>query len=127
MDDAAKGIDDDEGRTCRGDFGDDRAEQGREISLAHLSREIDEANRAADLRRIEEAELLLVPEHLDRRLAERREVQRGTLGRRVREEELMDERRLSGAGLAGHDVERIFGKASAEHLIQPGNARGEVL
>ena len=48
--------------------------------LEHLLAQVDEADRAVDLVRVEEGELLLVAQHLERRLAQHGEVQRGPLG-----------------------------------------------
>ena len=75
---------------------------------------------------IEERELLLVAQHLDGRLAQHGEVQRGPLRRGVGEHDLMRQRGLAASGRAGDDVEGIFGQAAAEDLIEPGHAGGQL-
>ena len=65
---------------------------------------------AADLRVVEEAELLLVTQHLQRRLAEHREVQRLPVGCRVGEHELVRQRGLPCSRLPDDDVEGSSGQ-----------------
>jgi hypothetical protein len=77
--------------------------------------------------RVEEVELLLVAQHLQRRLAEHGEVQRRALGRGQREHDLVRQRGLAAAGLAGDQVERELRQAAAEHLVQAGHAGGQAV
>lgn len=55
--------------------------------------EVDEPDRVGQLGRVEEEELLLVTKHLQGRLAEHGEVQRGPLRSGIGEHDLMGERR----------------------------------
>ena len=79
-----------------------------------------------DFARVEEGELLLVAQHLERRLAEDGEVERGLLARGIGEDDLMRERGLAGARLAHDDVEGVLGDAAAEDQIELVNAGGQL-
>ena len=63
-------------------------------------------------------ELLLVTQHLQRRLAEDGEVQRRALGSRVREHELMGKCRLAAAWFADNQIERVLGPSAAEDVVE---------
>jgi hypothetical protein len=67
-----------------------------------------------DLVDVEEAELLLVAQHLDRRLAHRREEQRLAAGTGQPEHDLLGKGRLAAAGRAADDVEGQLGQAAAQ-------------
>src|SRR5690348_12241638 len=80
---------------------------------------------AAHVRRIEEAELLLVAQELDGWLAQDGEVERGSLWRAGMEEHLVRERRLACPRSAGDDRQREARQAPTQDLVQVRHARGE--
>ena len=96
-----------------------------QIVTQHLFRQIDEMNDVVHLRHVEEGELLLIAQHLERRLSQHREVHGGPLCRRVGEHELVGERGLSRPHFAENDVERILRPAAAKDVVQLGDARRE--
>ena len=122
-----EGVDEDERRTVRFDLGDDAAQHLVEVARQGVVRQVDEANRAVDRLAVEEIELLLVAQHLQRRLAQHREVQRGALRRRQREHHLVRQRRLAAAGRARDEVERELRQSAAEHLVQARHAGGQAV
>jgi predicted GIY-YIG superfamily endonuclease len=80
----------------------------------------------ADLVQLEEGELLLVAQHLQRRLAQHGEEQGAPFGRRMGEHDLVRQRRLAAAGRAGDQGKREFGQAAAaKKNIEPGDASTE--
>ncbi len=79
----AERVDDDEARVDRFDLGEHALHHAVEILIHGFGAEVHEANRSADLARIEEGVLLGVAQHLQRRLAEHREVERGRFQRRT--------------------------------------------
>ena len=58
-------------------------------------------------------------EDLHRRLAEDRKVEGGPLGAGVSENDLLGERRLSGAGTPRENVERVLWKPSPKDGVKP--------
>jgi hypothetical protein len=80
---------------------------------------VDETHRpVADLGGVEEGVLLLVAEHLDRRLADHAEVSGLSLGGGVREHDLMSEGRLARPWAPADEVEGILGDPAAEYVIE---------
>ena len=98
-------------------------QHGLEAVLEQLGSEVHEADAVEDLGLVEERELLLVAQHLERRLAEDGDVQRRPLGGRGREHDLVRERRLAAAGPAGDQVERELGQSAAEDVVETGDSR----
>ena len=78
----------------------------------------------AHLGGVEEVHLLLVAQHLDRRLAEHGEVEGGPLRGGVREHDLMRQRGLARPRRAGDQVEGVLGQPAAEDFIEAGDAGG---
>ena len=81
--DRAKRVDDDGRRVDLLDLGEHAFHDAAEVVIHRLGAEIDEPHRLADLLFVEEAVVLRVPQHLERRLAEHREVQGRRFGRRL--------------------------------------------
>ena len=81
----------------------------------------------ADLLGVEERHLLLITQHLERGLTDHREVERRALGSGVGERELVNQGGLAGARRTGHQVERILGQTTTEHLVQTRDARRQQL
>ena len=109
------------------DLLDDPLQHPAQAVLAHLVAEVHEADGVADPVRVEEGVLLLVAQHLDRRLAQHREVQPGALGRGVGEHELVGERGLAAPRLAGDQVEGVLRYPPAQHRVEAGHAGGELM
>jgi hypothetical protein len=109
----AERIHDDDAGAGRLDLLDDLGQDGVQIVVEHDLAEVDEANRAVQLVRVEELELLLVAQHLDGRLAQHGEVERGALERGVGEHDLVRQRGLAAARSARDDVEGKFRQATA--------------
>src|SRR6185437_6622375 len=57
-------------------------------------------------------------QHLDRRLAQDRDVERGALGAGGREHHLVRQRGLAAAGAAGDEVERKLGQPATENIVE---------
>ncbi len=91
-------------------------------TLHGLLGQVDEPERTVDRLTIEEIELLLVPEHLQRRLAQHGEIKRGSLRGRKCKHNLVRKGRLAATRRARDQVERELGKPAAEDVIEPGNA-----
>ena len=99
----------------------------RHPPVERLLAEVDEANRAvADLGGVEEGVLLLVAQHLDGRLADDAEVHGLSLGARVREHDLMRQRRLAAPRAAGDQIERELRNPAAQHLVEARHAGGQL-
>ena len=96
----------------------DRRQDLTQIVRQGLIVQVRELHDIVHLRHVKERELLLVPQHLERRLTEDREVQGRTLRRRIREHELVGERRLAAPGFADDEIERVLGPAAAQDGIQ---------
>src|SRR5690606_23256694 len=114
----AKGVDEDQARIVRADFLDDARQHTLEVAGHGVVGEIHEAHAAADRLVIEEVELLLIAQHLQWRLAQHGEVDCGSPRGGQRKHDLVGERGLAAAGLAGNEVERKLWQAAAEHLVQ---------
>ena len=125
-DDRPKRIDGDERRPHRGHFSPNALEHRVEVAARRLRGQVDEPHRRGNARRIEEIELRLVAEHLDRRFAEHREIERRPFTRRVGEQNLLHERRLSRPWRARDEVERKLAQAAAEDSVEARHARGDV-
>ena len=98
----------------------------RHPAVERLLTEVDEANRAvADLGGVEEGVLLLIAKHLDGRLADDAEVHGLSLGARVREHDLVAERRLAAPRAAGDQVEGELRNPAAQHLVEARHAGGQ--
>ena len=82
------------------------------------------ADAAPNLRGIKKGVLLLIAQHLDRRLAQDADVQSGALRAGIGKDDLMRKGRLAAAGSSGQEVEGILGNAAAKYVIKTGNARG---
>ncbi len=95
--DRAERIDEDQRRRGGLDLLCDARQHLVEIARRDLIAQIDEANRLIDLVEIEERELLLITQHLQRRFAEHGEEQRRPLPRRQGKHDLVRQRRLAGA------------------------------
>ena len=120
-DDRTERVHDHQARIHVSHRADDLVEHRAEPSPHQLVAEREEADHAVDLRRVEEAERLLVAEHLERRLADHGQVEARSLGARVGEHQLVSERRLAGAGGSDNEVEGQFGEPSAQHVVESGN------
>ena len=114
----AEGVHDDKAGGEGVDLTHEALENRREAAL-YLSAQRAEADHAVHLRRIEEAVLLLVPEHVERRLADDREVEARTISCRVGEHDLVGQGRLAGAGRADDEVEGQLREAFPQHVVQP--------
>ncbi len=79
--------------------------------------QVDELDHVPHFGRVEEAQLLLIAEHFERRLAEHAEVKRRARSGRRGKHDLMDQSRLARTGRAGDQVERIFRHPAAQHLV----------
>ena len=118
-----KRVDHHESRLGALDLVHDALEHDAQIPLECLVAQVHVADRRAKHRRIEEIELLLIPQQLDRGLAEHGEEERGTRGGRVREHDLLGERRLPGACVPGDQVEGIFGEPAPQHRVEAWHTR----
>ncbi len=87
-----------------------------------LLRQVDEPHRRVHLRHVEEVELLLIAEHLERWFAEHGEEERGPIGARHREHDLLHQRGLAGSRRAGNDIERELGHAATQDSIESRDA-----
>ncbi len=123
LNDRSKRIDDDD-RGRRGlHFLNDALQHLVEPAVQRLLRQVDEPHRRIHLRHVEELELLLIAQHLERRLAEDGEEQGRPFGSRQREHDLLHERGLAGSGCPRDEIERELRNAAAQDGIEPGNAR----
>ena len=118
----AERVHHDDAGVGRLDLLDDLLQDRAQVLLQHELAEVDEADRAVQLGRVEERELLLIAQHLDGRLAQHGEVQGRPLRGGVGEHDLMRQRGLSASGGAGDDVEGVLGQPAAEDLIQARHA-----
>ena len=115
----AKGVHDDDRRIGRLDLLHDGLQHLRHPSVERLLAEVDEANRAvAHLGGVEERVLLLIAKHLDGRFADDAEVHGLSLGARVREHDLMRERRLAAPWAAGDQVEGELRDPAAQDFVE---------
>jgi hypothetical protein len=103
--DGPKRVDHDGRRLDLFDLGEHALHDACEVVLHRLGAEVYELDRSPELALVEEAILLHVPEHLDRRLAEHGEVDCWRLRGGSREDDLLRKRGLAGARIAGDEVE----------------------
>src|SRR5476651_762938 len=106
---------------------DDTRQHAVEVAVEQVGRQVDEFDRLVDLADVEEGELLLVAQHLQRRLAEHGEKQCAPFRRGQREHDLVRHRRLAAAGRAGQQVEGKLGDAATEQVVQARNSGGHWL
>ncbi len=125
VNDRAERIDDDDRRGNGLDLLGDARHDLHETTRQDFLGQIDELNRVLHLGDVEERELLLISQHLERRFADQREEQRPSALASLREHDLVRERRLSRAGTAGDQIERELWQAAPEHLVEAGHARGQ--
>lgn len=118
----AEGIHEHQRRFVLFHFGADALQHHVQITLEHFLRQVDQMDRTVDRRVIEEIELLLVAQHLQRRLAQHRQIQSRALRCRHREHHLMSERGLAAAGRPRNEVERELRQAAAQHFVQARHA-----
>src|SRR5471030_2345884 len=123
----AEGVDEHQARRKVAHLVGDARQHPVEIALEQISREVDELDRLVDLADVEEWELLLVAQHLQRRFAEHREKQRAPFRRGQREHDLVRHRRLAAAGRAGQQVEGKLRDTATEQVIQAANSSGQAL
>ena len=90
-------------------------------------RQIDEADGVVDRLAVEEVELLLVAQHLQRRLAKHGEIERRALRRRQCEHHLVRQRGLAATGRPCDEVERELRQSTAKHFVQAGHAGGQAV
>ncbi len=109
----AERVDDDEPGVGLLDFVDNSLEHGGKVVPQHFLGQINEAHRRPNELGPEEAKLALVANHLERRLAEDREIQRRPLDGRVVKDDLLRQRGLPRARAAGDKIEREFRQAAA--------------
>ncbi len=107
------------------DLPDDALQHALEAMFEELGAAVQEPDAARNLRAVEESILLLVAEHLQRRLTQDGHVECRPFGSRGGEHELMGERRLSAAHSPGDQVERELRDSSAENFIETSNSRGQ--
>ena len=119
--DGAERIDEDQCRIERFDFLDNAFEHEIKIAAQGVLGQIDETDGLIDRVGVEEIELLLIPQHFQRRFAQHGEVQRATLWADQREHDLVGQRGLAAAGRTGDEIEGEFGKTPAQNLIQAGH------
>lgn len=87
-------------------------------ALENRLTQVDEMDAVIDFGEIEERELLLVTQHLQRWLPDDREIQRRSFRRRIRKQDLMTKRGLPGSRVARNQVERVLGKSAAENVVE---------
>ena len=121
----SKRIDDHHARAGRFHFLDDACQKLLQRSVHQVLAQVDVADRLVHSGHIEEAELLLIAQHLEGRLADDGNVERGTGGAGQGEHDLLRERRLPRAGSAGNDIERELRHTATQNLVEPRNARGK--
>ena len=118
-----EGVHDDDRRIRPLELLHDGVQHLRQPTVQRLLTEVDEAHRpVADFGGVEEGVLLLVAKHLDGRLADDAEVHGLSLRARVREHDLMTERRLAAPRAAGDQIERELRNATAQHLVEARHA-----
>ena len=120
-------IHEDQPGVAGGDLVGDALEYLVEVAAHGVLGQADEAHAVVDGLGFEEVELLLVAQHLQRRLAQHSEIDRGALWRGQREHDLVRQRGLAAARLAGDEVERELRQAAAEHLVQARHAGGQAV
>src|SRR5471032_30194 len=89
--------------------------------------QVDITNRPVDGGVVEKIELLLVAQHLQRRLTEHGKEQRRALRRGQGEHHLVREGGFAAAWRAGDQVERKLRQATAQDLVQSWHTRGQTV
>jgi hypothetical protein len=115
-------IDDHDAGTQAVDLCGNASQHCVEIPAQRLVAQVHEVHIRADAGQIEEAELLLVAQHLERGLAQQCDEESGPRGGGVGEQQLHRQRRLARAGAARDQVERQRRQAATEDVVQPGDA-----
>jgi len=110
-----------------GDFVDDALEHPVEVAGHGVFGQADEAHAAVDGLGFEEVELLLIAQHLQRWLAKHGEVDRRALRGGQGEHDLVRQRGLAAARLAGDQIERELRQAAAKHLVEARHAGGQAV
>ena len=118
----AKGIDHHNPRLGAFDLPYYSLEHDAEILSERFLAQVQVLHGRTDERAIEERVLAHVSQHLQRGLAKDREIKRRALRRRVGEHDLLREGRFPRAGVAGNQVERVFGEATTQDRIETGHA-----
>ena len=101
----AKGIDEHQRRSVLRDFVRDALQRPVELASQSILGQVDETNRSIDGFSAEERKLLLVAQHLQRRLAQHGEVDCGPLWRGQRKHDLVRQRGLAATRQAGDEIE----------------------
>jgi len=109
------------------DFTDDAPQHFVQIAGQGVVGQVDVANRPVYRFAVEEVELLLITQHLQRRLAEYRKEQRRAFRRRQGKHHLVREGCFAAARRTGNEVKRKLRKASAQHLVQSWHAGGQTV
>ncbi len=120
-----RAVDHHDGRLLRQRFPDDLRHQGFQPVLARRPQEVpqvDVLDSCAQGLRVEEGELLQVPDQLGMRLGHRRVVHALALGGAVGEAHLLRQDRLAGTRCAGHDHDRPRLQAVVEYQVQPSDS-----
>src|SRR5688572_23686745 len=89
-----------------------------EIARRDVVRKVDEMDRSVDQLAVEEIELLLIAQHLQRRLTQHCEIERRALRRRQCEHYLVRQRGLTATGRPSDEVEREFRQPPPQHFVQ---------
>ena len=122
VDEAAEGVDDDHRGPDVLDLFDDALQDLVQIQFHDGFSQVQELHRRAHSGDVEEVELLLVAQQLERRLAHERDEQPGGLDRRVLEQDLHRHRGLARSGRADDHVEGKLRHAAAQHFVQARHA-----
>ena len=109
------------------DFRNNLLKHAVEVATHHLFTEINEVDGGAGETGIEKTELLLISQHLDRWLAQDREIDGGSFRGCVGEYDLMRERCLARARTTRNKIEGEFGKSTAEHRVESWYSGDEIL
>ncbi len=117
--DRAERIDEHEARREVFDFFHHARQHGAEVARAQVFGQVHVAHRSADLLHVEETVLLLVAQHLQRRLAQHGEEQGAPLGGREGEHDLVRQRGLARTRWPGDQVERKLAQPASEQDVEP--------
>ena len=126
LSDRAKRIDEHNAGVRCLDLLNDPREDLVQRSTDEVLAEIDEADRLIHPFHIEECVLLLIAQHLQRRLADNRKVDGFGLRTGESKHDLLRERGLARAGCAGNEIEGELRQAPAQNLVESWHARGEL-
>ena len=127
LDHRTERVDKHQRRIVAGDLFDDAAQHPAQITGHRVLGQADEAHAVVDRCAVKKLELLLVAQHLERRLAQHREIECRPLGRGQRKHDLVRERGLAAARKPGDQVERELGQATAQQLIQAKYTGGQLV